>query len=692
MAKGYSGKKLPDFAPAVLIFDSYIKNLQDRYAATTLITFLEVLIELKLRQAEEGSDTTDQFTTLSIRSDETLRHLIIQQQTSQKMPGDPVTLLEDEGILTAIDPGKSTYRFSYDRFYEYLLGKKMGSRWTIYSAEEFAHWLSATVSTYETMHFSLLQALKSEIVRRSIVQSREPWSFHNPKTIASLLNPSLGERITNFTKDVLRELVFESEENFFRIIDQAIPEKVDTQYLLLEIAGDSPEIQPVLIDGIFSGDKRLAKKCFEILLLLCEAPSFRKKFDDLFFDIIKNTDVFSREHANGMIYYFSLKLHSGGPAELDRLSSIRDDLARILFLRRHESEHITNICSQEFLAIVRSEGPMFFSSDTREEGMDYLWEQMSPLVKRSAKLLIDAFVQREFPIKKETEEVIRFFGSEIRDWEHRHEPIRSPIYTYRLEYKLAQWFLVEQSSNFFHEVAGLLSRFVDAGFWQTIDFSLCTMEIILRCHYEDNADIAKSGYLEMRRWAEQFKHCPEYYHTITEHNDPYLVTFNPLAQTASVDAFFFAPVGGPISFLEEHIAGNAQDDRRMAILALRQLWRDYPAKAIGTIELALGLSDEVEREWVEKILREIYSLYPRSVEDLLRRNNIDPKRIQQIKFRQDISSGSAVCYSSDVLYKAMICSTDTRRELIGEWYKKLLDSESLDAFCQSFVQFLFHVK
>jgi hypothetical protein len=60
----------------------------------------------------------------------------------------------------------------------------------------------------------------------------------------------------------------------------------------------------------------------------------------------------------------------------------------------------------------------------------------------------------------------------------------------------------------------------------------------------------------------------------------------------------------------------------------------FPQKVLGTLELIADSEDTPMKWWLERILKEIYNVYPRLLEDFFKKNSFKPKRVQEIKFKK----------------------------------------------------------
>lgn len=682
LAEGYMGHKLPQFAPAVKIFKNYEDSLKHKFKGEPfLVTFLYLLIACKLEQLEYTADISDQFSAMEIRSND-----MFSDCFKMLAPGDPIILLEDEGILNILDADESVYRFTYDRFFEYLLGREMGRNFKISGKEDFVAVLIGRIQNLQRVHFSFIQALKSEIIRQNIYTPNGYWSFYDTDTLKSLLTHR-DVAVVNFSKDILRELTFESERDTLSALEGVTDDALSCKFLALDIAGDSLKINPILIEGMFSGNIEFIRRCLQRISVIKDTP-LRMSIEDSIVSAIAGSDL-SENHAMGLVYYVAIIFYLEDCVGNDPFMYITAFWKRILSKVDNEINKFKTFIRAVLPKIVRLEAPLFFSSDTDEEGMDYFWTGMTRETKELALRMLPLVINPTELPNNEMQKILNFFGSEIKNWKDYDNPERSPIYTYRVEYRIAQWILIQRSVENYGEVKSILEGFVNTNFWLSMDFALCTMQYILETVYYNRIDIIRDGFSAMEQWVEKFMENDKFFDPFKRGEDPFSVTFNPLAQASEIDAMYLHSQQGPIKFLEEKIKSSDPLMARMALLAARQLYKLNPMKALSTFELIIDSEDDVLSEWLEKVLKEIYNFYPRLVEEFLERNKLPPERVRRIKFKTDFIDARGVEYSGAPLYKALFLISEDRRIAFAAWYGKLLKSPSIETFCGELSDYLF---
>jgi hypothetical protein len=685
LAEGYQGKELPSFAPAVLIFEAYEQRLRQSFKGTVVYDFLVALVAAKLREADSGR-SSDQFLPSTVREDPQLSQLRQQQQTSPHRGGDPLVLLEDEGVITALDDERSSYRFSYDRFFEYLLGKALSLALREGLREQFIERLPHLIQKLSPLHFSFLQALKSEVIRLNIAEPAGPWSMYNAVALKSLLDdPDAG--VGNFTKDLLRELMFEGREDLLPIMARVYPDDSANHLLLLDVAPDSARALPLVVQGLMAGARNTSRRCCHILVnFLCD-PEHKKVVETTIFAKLRAESLKS-ETAGGLIYYTAALFGDAGRRGTDPLSTLLDFWRRVWHLIG-DSEDATKVLVDALVKIVRAEGGRFFG-DPSESAMDYLWRRVSPEIRTLALQMTPFVVNPALELTSEISEILLFFGSCLRDWSSRKYPTRSAEGAYPFEYKIAQWILIQRCSDQYWKVKMVLEDFVGTGYSRSIEVALCDMKYCCLVALQDRRDLLEDAYQAMLEWTLKYKRDEEGFYWPLSEEDPYSLNECPIGMVGRIAALDeFSPKEGPIPFLEEWITSADRRDILFALLCARTLWREYPVKVLRTLDLVAHSEDKTIRSWLGMMLKEIYLVHPRIVEDFFWRNAVDGNRIREIKHQSDVTDPSAVEHPGEPLYVALFLGPSLRLERFGGWYRKLHESASLESFCDDLVrQFL----
>jgi hypothetical protein len=320
---------------------------------------------------------------------------------------------------------------------------------------------------------------------------------------------------------------------------------------------------------------------------------------------------------------------------------------------------------------------------------------MADNVRNAALQLIPLIIEPSISINNNIKKIIFFFGSQIKSWEDRNFPEKYQPYSYRLEFKIVRWILISHSKLNYSAVKDILESFVETGFWLSIDFALGAMEFILKFIYPNDKEKIEDGYNTMKRWVEKFeKNSDIFYMALTQkEKNPLLFPFNPLSQTATIDLLRTSNYKqGPIDFLLERLQSPQIENAQLALLATRNFWRANPQRVLDTLEYVINYKDVNITNWLNSILKDIYSVYPGLMEKFFDRCKskffINHTRIQEIKHSKDIFKARGLQYNDSPLYEALFFYSEDRRKIFAEWYKKLLQSSSLEDYCDELIMFL----
>lgn len=685
LAEGYQGKPLPLFAPAVLIFDTYLERFHRLFKGTVLRDFLDLLLKLKLQEADSGR-ASDQFHATEVRTHPQLSVLIQQQLNGPKRRIDPLILLEDEGILTTLNQEATIYRFTYDRFFEYLLGRALPMQQVRLRRQGFPQYLREQIQKLSQQQFWFLQALKSELIRLNIRDPDGPWSLYDPATVRSLLEDP-DAQVPIFTKDTLRELVFEGERDLANVLESACADASTSRLLMLDIAPDSPQVLPLLIHGLTDGDKALARRGCYILMNLISTPEHREMFEASLLREMNNAPMNSALLA-GLVYYSAVLFSEADRKSVDPFHVVLN-FWRSAWASIGSRPDAEDVLTAALIRVVRDEAGQFFGNSKRT-AMDYLWTWMTPEVKDLALRMLPLLVDPELPVSEDMLEILLFFSSCIRDWSNRKEPRLENEGTYKLEYLIVRWILLLRGRNNFAGFKETLERFISTGFTRTIEVALTSLEqaCLLFFRGQGHLHLLRDAEATLREWTEIFRQTGEGFYWPLAKKDPLSLNESPLeaaARVAMLDEV--APGDGPNPFLEKWITDSDRRHVLFALICAKGLWREKPSKILATLDLVADSDDETVTSWLNRILKEIYLVYPRLVEDFFwrNRNSFGPHRIQEIKHRSDIRDPSRVSHNGTPLSKAVFMTSVERREKFAAWYKRLLQSTSLEDFCEEWV-------
>lgn len=684
LAEGYEERELPSFAPAVLIFEAYERRFREHFSGTYMPSFLKALIAHKVTEAR-GGHSSDQFEAMSIRLAPDLGKLVQLQLASPRLARDPLELLEDEGILSAIDEEKTSYRFAYDRFFEYLLGKALVTYQRSGGLDVFRVRLRRQVQELLPLHFSFAQALKSEIIRLNIMEPNGPWSMYNPEVVRSLLeDPDIA--VSEFTKDLLRELMFEGREDLLSTISQVFTDPSANKLLMIDLAPDSARTLPLVVEALVSGSGDVARRCCRIIANFIAEPKHREIIEGCIAEMLRRESL-TVQTASGLIYYTACIFEDADRKGEDPFPFAQDFWIRALKIAGHQA-CTTDIITNALVHAVREEGGRFFG-ETRYGAIEYFWKAITPQCRQLALRLIPLIKNPQMEIDQECREILLFFGSCIRDWSDRHKPSLATEFVYALEYRIAQWIFIQRISSRYQEVKEILQGFVDTGYTRSIEIALSNMRYACLLALRDKPALLKDAFETMKVWMEVFKQDEEGCYWALDTEDPYNLHEcppEPVGQIAILDEF--TPRESPVEFLLSWFESADRRDRLFALLCARSLWPEAPAKILKTLEVVAHTFDSTMEMWLDRILKEIYLVHPRLVEDFFYRCQMDAGRIRSIKHRSDIVDPTGTSNDGSPLYKALFMGPQSRLEKVGEWYTKLHESPDLENFCRDLVHSL----
>jgi hypothetical protein len=684
LAEGYEGKELPSFAPAVLIFEAYERRLRQVFGGTYVSSFLTSLVAYKVAEARLGR-SSDQFEAIAVRLAPDLGKLTQLQLSNPRRPGDPLVLLEDEGIISAIDEEKTAYRFAYDRFFEYLLGKALSTYKKSDSPEAFGFKLRHQVQESLSLHFSFLQALKSEIIRLNIIAPDGPWTMYDTDAVRSLLTDS-ATAVREFAKDLLRELMFEGRGDLLPVISQVFPDQSSNHLLMIDLAPDSVRTLPLVVEALLTGSSDTARRCCHILVNFIADQIHREAVETAILEKLRREPLTVRM-ASGLVYYTGCIFGDADRRSEDPFPVAQNFWVRVWGDVRHQDD-AANIIADALSRLVREEGGRFFG-DPNCEVMDYIWKAMSPECRQLALRLTPLIVDPEKEIDHEMREILLFFASCIRDWSDRQKPSLAAGYSYKLEYRIAQWILIQRSRSRYQEVKEILQGFVDTGYTRSIEIALSDMRYSCLFALRDDPALLRDAFETMQGWMIAFKQDEEGFYWALDTEDPYSLNECPLEMVGQISILDeFTPREGQVEFLVSWFESVDRRDRLFALLCARNLWPHAPTKILKTLELVADSFDTTMAMWLDKILKEIYLVHPRLVEDFFYRCQFDADRIRAIKHRADISDPSGIEHQGNPLYRSVFMGPRRRLERFGEWYLKLHQSSDLESFCSDLVHAL----
>jgi hypothetical protein len=435
----------------------------------------------------------------------------------------------------------------------------------------------------------------------------------------------------------------------------------------------------VLADALFSGKQTLMRRSIHHLLTDAGARGRRRAVEDVILEFVSKRGL-TPHIASGIIYYTAAIFGLEDRITKDPIPEVSDFWARVLSSMDNLPTSLSTL-AEALVSLVKSEGPFFFSAEARLTPIDYLWTEFNLPERALTEELLAALVCLDEALTDQQQAVILFFGSELRYWDRHAEPEENQVYAYFFEFRIAEWLLIARAKRNFREVLELLEGFAATGFWLSVDFALCNMEFILRHVHSGNGAVVSEGCRAMKMWTRTFQSTQRArFFAALDESDPFTINYIPIAQLAAVDMVFNTTEDRPINVLVEEMESGDLCRARLGLLSTRYLWRESPRKVLATLRLFSLSQDLLITEWVNRILKEIFLVYPRLVEDFFRLNHFPIKRVQQIKDREDVEDAVGFRHNPDPLLKSLFLQGDDRRREVAEWYKRLLAAGNFQIF------------
>ena len=687
VAESYQGQELPNFAPAVLVFSEYERILQSRLRGTLAFEYLSILVRQKINKARKGEDDSDSFDIEEIIAGENGHYLTAATGNAS----NPLIILEDEGVITKVDESTGAFRFTYDRFMEYILGKNMLAMKDIPTLESYVSWIESEVEFWSTKHFCFLQALKSEVVRQFILGTRTDLDLLSQCAVNRLFRG--GGLARSFFEGVLREIVFESKRDIVTELQRCFSQADEAIALLVRVASDASAVKPVLLQALFSDRRELILRSLIGLSKMDRLLDARR----IGSTVLKHVED---QRAQGiqissmksLIYFSSYLFSVADKAKYDPLEEIADFWRAILLrFKKNKSTFIEKL-SLALCQCIQDEGELFYGEGFTDHGILYPWLAMDERVRCAAYALSDIIQRGNLTIGHA--EVLQFFASARREWQGQSSE-RQPgdLHAYQLEYRIAQWLLIRQSATQFPTVVRILDRFTSSDDWFLLDFALTVMARIIRLVVRDDRELVRIGFDSMIRWDRRFERDFDEYYRVLSSEDPLAVNSVPMAMTASVDAEFFSPKEGPVASLQVELESDDSKRVQMALLALRTLVRRGHCNiraAIRTLQVVIAQpspSNDTER-WLDSILRDLYLNQPRATENFLLDLKIGGERATRIRGKSALQDVVGASHNGEPLYKALLLRSQSRLDCLGRWHQILLASAGLSEFCRELVSHL----
>jgi hypothetical protein len=669
ISEAYRDSVLPQFAPAVLVFREIMDALRRRYRQTPLIDFLDCLVDQRLEQFMEHGDADDVFLYRTVRTDSNLALLAQQQIVGRVHAAHPLSILEDENVITPMESVATRFKFTYERFYEYLIGLRLHYR--IFSIEKisFLDFLQANLNRFRDAHYSFHQGLKSAFVIEYI--SAGPGGRR--REIASLVHHP-DRSIATFGKDILREVIFESGEDVESTLALIADGQASTGALVLDVCFEAEGVLPYAIRGLFDADAGVRRRSVGCLLFQTRNFGSLDKMSSMILEAAKDETIGKDALAVGLVYFFAV----GFGAMTDKSEALRGmrRLLTTLLTQRPDRVDLPGMANA-LNTVIEQEVPFFFGVNYDSDGICYPWQDARKEVVRHTPA-VRAFLQDSSPdlLMRHLQAVLFFSDIHVEPGQGDHE---TRLFAYQIEYRIVQWTLIRAWERDSEAVLQLLDRIVEHGQAFNIDFALNVVEPALFRSLPTDLGILTQCRQKMAEWMELFEsRFPEFYLSLNE-RDPFSFNLIPLAVLARVEAQFFTAESGVIPCIAEWLADSSPNRRKMALLAANWLSKEFPVKVLTTLEPSVhgtGLHD-----WYDRVLAGYEKHAPRLLEEFFNKMRLPIRRRIAIRNLDIPRDAENVQYQCESFFVWLFLQDQSRLRELGAVYDMIYAVPSSRDFC-----------
>jgi hypothetical protein len=671
ISRVYSGSALPQFAPAVLVFQEVMGALRRRYHQTILIDFLDCLIDQRLDDLRENGDANDIFSYRAVRTDSNLA-LLAQQMIANRHVDHPLTILEDENIITSMEGAAVRFKFTYERFYEYLIGLRLHYRIFILERLSLFSFIEANLERFRDAHYSFYQGLKSAFVTEYLGCN----DLQRRREIAKLARHA-DRSISALGTDILREVVFESGHDAVHTLALLGDQSASTTALVLDLGFESEGVLTYAVKGLFDADIQIRRRSVHCLIFQARNFGAMDAIQSMILDAAENDDtVRSEALVVGLVYFFAVGF--GAAADKSEAMQSMRRLLATLIARLPGRVDIASL-AKALNDIVEAEGPLFFGANYDKDGITYPWQtSRKDVIQHTAAMR--SLLQDPSPemLKRHLDAVL--FFSDIRI-ERTQDTCEVRLFAFQLEYRLVQWILIRAWAQNTAAVLELLDRIVEQGGAFNIDFALGIVEHgVFQVPATDRELLTKCR-SKMSQWIEHFEsHFPSEFYLSFKAEDPFSFNLAPLAVLAHVEAEFFTAESGVIPSIGSWLADPSPNRRKMALLAANWLAPEFPAKALTTLESTVhqgGLED-----WYDRVLAGYEKHAPRLLDEFFNRMYFQMRRRTKIRTADIARESADVQYHGEAFFTWLFLGPESRLRRIEEVYDMIYSVPSLlEFFC-----------
>lgn len=691
MARAYEGGAIPQFAPAVSVFNTYLKQL-DKKEGLNKFSYEEAIIEIgkKFLAGNHGYSLDKKifnydhdFAVVFSQGEKDIRHAY--------------RVLEDERILFSFN---RRYSFVYERFFEYALGRALIDREELQYGYD-SHKIQALYMTKDAS-FTYKQGLKSAIVNLSCnsgLETQESNLLLDQSRLSSLLN-NKEENIRTFIHYCIQEILGESKkaEDFY-FIECAFDTRVNFLSFIVNYCSDNLHASKYFIEGAFANQEHWIENAREGIKKAYLATSKRPHIEGLIELFLRNKiNTLSADELVGLFFILSIYFEpdiNSQDAGYDAVKMIR----RIIRELPGQISIKNKLKKSLYIATVKYID-RFFSQDDRHVNLKYFWEMPDEVRREALKfptLFRKAIQGDSFGINDF--EVLRFFCSDCKNFNDIYnlkDQAEIQPYSYRIEHILARYCILLIAKIDFNEGMRVFRYFVKSRFWFSIDAALCLAQRVAIRNIECGEKIrAKEILDEMKHWTEEFaKEQPDLFFRSLYAKNPLQETYNPMNQVAMVEGKLYS-YNQTIPYLfkgiDEVIKSQQkgeplrQEDlnfARLSVLSMRKLVRYFPDAVMLAIKEAIKIEDNLIQSWSRDTLINLFLYFPKKVSHNLQEWN-EVERLKNItevaKIQKPDIAGMEWDYDKIANY-FLLDSPKSRLEIFLSWYERLFESYDLESY------------
>ena len=669
ISEAYRDSALPKFAPAVLVFREIMDALRRRYRQTPLTDFLDCLIDQRLDKLFADGDADDVFVYRAVRTDSNLALLAQQQMAGRRHAEHPLTILEDENVITPMESVATRFKFTYERFYEYLIGLRLHYKIFSVARIEFLAFLEGNLNRFRDAHYSFYQGLKSAFVIEYISTS----DVSRRRGIASIVRSS-DRSIAAFGKDIMREVIFESEIDPANTLDLLSDGLASMTALILDVGFESEGVLPYAVKGLFDCDIAIRRRSVECLTF--QGKNFRslELMKSMILKTSQDQTIPRDAFAVGLVYFFAVVLGTTFNKS-EALKSMRLLLSDLISRAPHTVDLKT--LANALNDTIAREGPLFFGANYDADGIFYPWRNHATEVERH-RPAVRALLDEISPdlLMRNLDAILFFSDLQVESKPENHE---TRLFAYQIEYRIVQWALIRAWSQDSDAVLSLLDQIVERGRAFNIDFALSAVEPALFRNSATDSELLTKSRAKMTAWIEHFEETfPEFYLSLNE-KDPFSFNLIPLAVLARVEAQFFTAESGVIPCLSTWLSHSSLNRRKMALLAANWLSAEFPTKVLNTLEPTVHDLELVD--WYNRVLAAYEKHSSRLLDEFFSKMHFPTYRRTSIRTFDVAKDGKNVQYQCEAFFAWLFLENGARRRELATVYDMIYSTSSSDQFC-----------